>query len=150
MSTHPVLVRNIRLEINTGTAEEEEWVWIEGLNNVAHTPQTNRADARVFEDGGWLSSQIASRGHQMTFSGKKMMNKDDGSRPEGQEAAEEWATAMGDEANRPFRVLDQSEAVMLHWMGNCEAQLFGGGIDDKDSWSLTVETTGPPLPINGT
>jgi hypothetical protein len=148
--THPVLVRNIRFELNVGTTADPDWVWAEGIDNVSHTPQTNRADARVFEDGGWLSSQIASRGHQFTFGGKKMLNKEDGSRPPGQEAIEQWGRDMGSAANRAFRILDQSDdpQVILHWMGNCEVQLAGGGIDDKDQWSFTVETTGPPLAID--
>lgn len=142
--TQATLVRNITVELNTGTEASPTWTPVEGINNVSHTPNTIRADTRTFDDAGWERHQVAARGHSFTFGGLKHIDESTGDRPPGQEAVESWANDMGVDSLKQFRINDESGAVMITFTASSENTLIGGGNDDADNWGFTVQSSGAP------
>src|SRR5690606_38110262 len=71
MAITEIPARGFKYELNTGTNGSPNWVPIAGIDTFSHTPTTNRADTRHFEDGGRLRHWVASRGDQFTLRDRK-------------------------------------------------------------------------------
>lgn len=141
MTVTEIPARDFRFELNTGTEQTPTWVEIEGINNLTHSPTTNRADTRTFRDGGRLRHWVASRGDQFTLAGLRQENPADGSRAPGQEAAEAWAKQVGPDSIKQFRITSPG-GVAIVFNASAEVTMFGGGNDDPATWQLVVEVDG--------
>ncbi|HLT68571.1 MAG TPA: hypothetical protein VKZ72_00310 [Acidimicrobiales bacterium] len=142
MAITEIPARGFKFELNTGTNGSPNWVPIAGIDTFSHTPTTNRADTRHFEDGGRLRHWVASRGDQFTLSGKRQEDPDTGDRDPGQEAVEAWAQEVGPGSIKQFRITSPGGNV-LTFEASAEVTLFGGGNDDPASWQVVIEVSGP-------
>lgn len=136
------LIRNITVDLNVGTEAVPDWLPVEGINNTTHAPATGRADVRTYDDNGRHRHLVASRGDSFTFAGLKKLDESNGDRPPGQEAVEAWGRDMGQDARRQVRINDQSGAIMAQFFASAEVTLLGGGNDDPNAWSFSVEVDG--------
>lgn len=144
MPVTEVPARDFIFELNTGTAGAPTWVVVDGIDNLAHAPTTNRSDTRHFSDGGRTRHWVASRGDAFTMTGKRQEDPADGARDPGQLACEAWAQLTGPDSIKEFRMTSPpaSGAEVITFEASAEVQRFGGGNDDPATWQLAVQVTG--------
>lgn len=142
MPIDKTLIRNFDAELNTGDEMSPNWVHVGGIDNMSHSPTTNRADTRVWDDGGRLTHLVASRGDSFTFTGKYLVDSDTGDRDPGQEAVEAWAAGFDVDGLKQFRVTDSSGINVITFYASAELTRPSGGNDDPASWGFSVEVSG--------
>jgi hypothetical protein len=145
MPVDVTLARNFTFELNTGTIAVPNFVAVEGIDNLTHTPATVRSEARTFDDVGRSRHIVASRGDTFAFTGKYKVDEATGARAPGQEAVEAWANEFGPLPNgiKQCRITDTSGLNVITFNGSAEVTRFGGGNDDAATWGFTVEVDGP-------
>lgn len=139
MSVTKVLARDTLIEILT--TAPSTYTQIKGINQIGLSPTTNRADTTDFDDDGNLAHMVASRGLQITLDGFRMEDESGGDRDPGQAAVETLAEAKGTASLGSFRVTSPGGEVWT-FKASAEVTPLGGGNDDPNAWSATLETSG--------
>lgn len=145
------LARDWALQVNTGTEDTPEWVFVRGLSQFAPQSTPTMQDDSDIDNEGY-KSQIATA-IELTFQGegKRKGKKEEGkfAQDPGQAALREKGRKMGLDNVIParcWRTDGVQEAYESHFSVQWEDQ--AGGNEDLDSFTFTMMSRGKPVEIN--
>ena len=137
----PVLAREFKFEINTGTDATPTWTTIKGLKEWQAGSDVTRADTTDFESGGVDEHQIARRSHSLTMTGQREVGDP------GQDAVQNTVLSIGAAAMKTYRITAPGAgpgniktvkaSASAPWLGSS-----GGSMDDPAGWSVSLSLTG--------
>lgn len=119
------------------------WVPIGGINSWSPSPTLNKADTSKFSNQGNLSHLPVSKGMSITLTGFRQVDHVTGDRDPGQVACENLMEQLGPDGIAEFRHSRAGGKVTV-FKGSCTVTDGGGGNDDPDAWSVTIERSGIP------
>ncbi len=129
MATDKVLLRDVTVEINTGTEAAPVWAAIENKLTVEHTPATTRADVTDCDSDGADENRVTSRGHTFAFGYHRKEDAASGDRDPGQEALETAAQAVGAASLTQYRISSPGGNT-LTFSATTQVKEIGGGHND--------------------
>ena len=145
------LARDWALQVNTGTQEEPNWIYVRGLSQFAPQSSPTMQDDSDIDSEGY-KSQIATA-LEMTFKGegKRKGKKSEGkfAQDPGQAALREKGRKMGLDnviQARCWRTDGVQEGYDSYFSVKWEDQ--AGGNEDLDSFSFEMMSRGKPVAIN--
>lgn len=137
----PVLAREFKFEINTGTVAVPTWTVIKGLKEWSASSDKSTADTTDFESLGVDEHLVSRRSHSMTLTGQRELGD------AGQDAVQGVALSIGAAAMKQFRVTAPgggagsiktfTASVSAPWLGS-----GGGGMDDPTGWEVELGISG--------
>lgn len=142
MAVTKFLARDLTIEVQTNSVGPV-FSAIGGLNNLSHSPSTERADTTGFDSGGRAEHIVAQRGDSWTLTGHTLEDVADGSRDAGQEAVETLGRATGTAAIGTFRLTSPGGNTVT-FDASVEVTTAGGGHNEAATWSAVLEVTGAP------
>lgn len=137
MAAVKVLARDWEIAIKVAAA----FVPILGLNTLTFEGSKNDADTTSFEDDGWESHLVASRGRSIKMEGFYLEDPADDSRDPGQEAVEALDEAMGQDSLGVFRRTSPSGTVK-YFRASASVTSTGGGNNDPTGWAAELRVSG--------
>ncbi len=132
MADNTYLARGYTFEVKDAGGT---YIEIGGIDTWSPSAQANDADTTTFDDEGNLSHIKASRGLQITISGKVIAGDD------GQTECATWAALKGADSLRDFRITDPAGNTKV-FKASCTLNDGGGGNDATSAWSATVVRSG--------
>lgn len=138
------LARDLTIEVlDPNGSGSEDWVPINGLNTLTHSPNTTRADTTSFDSNGRDEHLPASRGESWSLSGFSIEDPATGERDEGQQIVEALGRIVGPSGINPYRVTSPGGNWII-FDASAEVTLNGGGHNDAAAWGAEVTVTGEP------
>lgn len=141
-----ILARDFVFRLNTGSHASPVWVVIGGITSFSPGSTGNRTQTTTFDDVGWLTNMVASRGGTVSLEGQMIEDESDGARDAGQEACEAWAMEMAQASVKEFQI-ETPGGTTATWEATAVAPFAtgsGGGNDDAAGWTLDIEFSGAP------
>jgi hypothetical protein len=129
MATDKVLLRDVTVEINTGTEASPDWAAVENKLTVEHTPSTTRTDVTDCDSDGADENRVTSRGHTFAFQYHRKEDAADGSRDPAQEALETAARAIGAASLSQYRITSPGGNT-LTFKATAQVKELSGGHND--------------------
>jgi hypothetical protein len=133
--------RLLKIFINDGTEAVPVWVPIKGLNTLAHSPSTTRADSADMDSEGHAEHMVMERGDSWTLTGRKLMDVANGDADPGQALVEELGTKTGLDSHGDFRLL-WPDGSADRFFASAEITKPGGGHNDLASWNAALTVSG--------
>jgi hypothetical protein len=134
-----VLARGWKVEIQK---VDLTWVQILGLSSLTFDGEKKDADTSTFDDAGWESHQVASRGRSLKLEGFYLEDQVTKERDPGQTLVEALADAMGQESLGDFRTTSPAGTVK-HFKASVAVSGVGGGNNDPTGWKADLTVSGP-------
>lgn len=123
--------------------ESGTWYQVCGINSMTLTPETKRADTKVFCDQGWESHLVSGRGFTIKLDGYYQEDAN-GTRDSGQAFIESKAVCIGADAVFDVR-LTSPGGNEYQFYATADYPEIGGGVDDATKWSCSLTMTGAPV-----
>jgi len=141
-----VLARGWILEVDTDALLETPlgtpvWVAINGLNSLTFSNSKNDAETTTFDDEGWETHMVASRGRELSVEGFYLVDPIDGTRDMGQETVEQVGDEIGPASLASFRLTSPASKVKT-FVSSVNVGDIGGGNDDPTSWGAELTISG--------
>lgn len=141
MAVDEVLMQDVTAEINTGTIGVPVWTAIARITDISHAPTKTTVDTKNYDSAGRHEHKVVRRGDSFTITAQRAEDPDDGSRDAGQEAVETAGQAIGDNAEKQYR-LTSPGGNTLTFLATAQVTELGGGTDAISTWQAVLEVTG--------
>lgn len=124
--------------------EPTTWLDIGGITEFEVDPSENNedVDTTTFASDGEYEGEMMQRGASMEIEGFRDYDEDTGERDPGQARVDELGTKKGRESVGAIRFRHDTEDEWTNWGAYNEPGSYGGGNNDKTSWSATLNRTG--------
>lgn len=122
---------------------------ISGVNAWSWSEDSSDADSSDFENAGWTSSFVVTRGATLGIEGQYLVDEATGTRDAGQLIADNGAHSFGPAGFKRFKVeaLDTERTTAIGHIivtGSIKLGESGGGMEDIQPFSLEVMVQGRP------
>jgi hypothetical protein len=144
-----VLARNWVLEVATGkdaTTGSLIYTEVKGINSLTFSSSKNDAETTTFDDDGWETHLVASRGRSLSVEGYYLVDPADGTRDPGQLEVEELNDKIGPESLGDFRLTNPAGKKKT-FKASVNLGDIGGGNDDPTSWGAELNVSGQPVAV---
>lgn len=142
MAIGPSLMREVTLAVqDTGTAAS--YLAVGGITQLEHSPSTETADASTFDVAGRTLTLPVSRGDEFTGSALRYVDVATGDRDPGQDRAESLSREIGQPSIVSWQVTF-AEGSTMTFDAHCQVKITGGGVNDLETWEVTVSVYGTP------
>lgn len=138
MAAVKVLARGWKVEIQDSLLA---WKEVKGINTLTFSGSKNDADTTTFDDNGWLTHLVASRGRTITLGGYYLEDPSTGARDAGQETVDALADSIGTTSLGTFR-LTSPYGTVRNLTASANVSDIGGGNDDPTGWSAELTING--------
>jgi hypothetical protein len=139
MAVTKVLARGWTLEIQN--PDTLAWVVVNGLKSFGFDSEDNKADTTTFDDDGWNSHLVASRGRKIGCEGYYLEDQVTKARDAGQVLVEDYNEVIGPDSLGYFRLTSPAGTVR-YFHASVSLGGVGGGNDDPTGWNATLTTSG--------
>jgi len=138
MAKVKVLARGWLVEVQNDALT---WVTVLGLKSLTFDGEKNDADTTSFDDNGWMTHQVASRGRSLGLEGFYLEDQSDKTRDPGQVIIENLSDAIGQDSLGVFRLTSPAGTVR-NFDGSVNVDGVGGGNDDPTNWNFEITVSG--------
>jgi hypothetical protein len=118
------------------------FVKVGGLNTITLSPSKKEADTTTFDNAGWDSSTVVSRGLTVKGAGHALYDPS-GAKDPGQVACEGYATEIGTAARATFEIRTPGSHA-YRFTGDVTVTAFGGGANDVAAWDVEIKVSAEP------
>ena len=139
MAVTKVLARGWTLEIQN--PDTLAWVTVNGLKSFSFDSEDNKADTTTFDDDGWNSHLVASRGRKIGCEGYYLEDQVSKARDPGQILVEDYNEIIGPDSLAYFRLTSPAGTVR-YFYASVSIGGVGGGNDDPTGWNAELTTSG--------
>lgn len=139
MAVTKVLARGWTLEIQN--PDTLAWVTVNGLKSFSFDSEDNKADTTTFDDDGWNSHLVASRGRKIGCEGYYLEDQVSKARDDGQVLVEDYNEVIGPDSLGYFRLTSPAGTVR-YFYASVSIGGVGGGNDDPTGWNAELTTSG--------
>lgn len=140
-------------EPGVGSSWEDYWnslgddgyAEITGLNSFDPSPEKNDSDTTTFDDEGWISHLVATRGLTVTIEGLHQEDETTGARDPGQAVVEDLAENSGASAMEMFKAgFPSGDQVKFEASVDAPPKGIssGGGQGEAATWTATITMSG--------
>jgi len=141
MAASKFLARDLTIQVEDVTPND--WIAIDGLNSLTHSPSISRADTTDFGSNGRAEHIVSQRAESWALAGFTIIDVGSGERDAGQARCEVLGLARGLGALGRFKITDPGGNTIT-FDGSCEVTLHGGGHNDPAAWKCGIEVSGEP------
>lgn len=139
MAAVKVLARGWKVEIQN--PDTLAWKEVKGLNSLTFDGEKNDADTTTFDDAGWNTHLVASRGRTVGLEGYYLEDPANGGRDDGQSLVDELSDAIGTDSLGNFK-LTSPYGTVREFTASANVSGVGGGNDDPTGWSAELTVSG--------
>jgi uncharacterized protein YjdB len=139
MAAVKVLARGWKVEIQN--PDTLSWNEIKGIDTLTFSGSKNDADTTTFDDNGWNTHLVASRGRTISLGGKYLEDPTTGDRDAGQSLVDALNDAIGTESLGSFK-LTSPFGTVREFTASANVADVGGGNDDPTAWSCELTCSG--------
>ena len=144
MSATPMLARDFRFALNTGTETAPNLVHIGGINTFSLGSDSERTDDTDFDSAGWAEGKTVSRSRTITLEGNYLEDPDDDfAQDPGQEALIVLGDAVGYSSVKNLLMRYPSGKIVVQRV-DAKVTAGGGGNNDNSSFSAELTVSGRP------
>ena len=145
MAVNKIRAAGYKFEV-AEVAELAAAVWnpLKGLNTFTISSDDADTDVSTFEDAGYKSALVVTRGYGFSCEGFTLENETTGSRDAGQEFVELKAEEVGQAAFMMVRVTSPGGTKKVY-TGSPKLSDIGGGQEDAASWGFELMVNGKPV-----
>ena len=152
MAVRKFLARNHRFFINTDSGDYDAgtWVAVSGISSWSWSEDSSDADSSDFDNAGWTSSFVVSRGTTLGFEGQYLVDEATGARDSGQLLCEQGSKGFGPTAFKYLKVEAVNTARTtpigsIIVLGSLSQGETGGGMEDIQAFSIEAMVQGKPI-----
>lgn len=138
MAAVKVLARDWSLHVQDDALQ---WQEVKGINTLTFDGEKNDADTTTFDNDGWNSHIVASRGRSITAEGLYLEDLTTKARDAGQEFCEKLADRVGQSSLGYFKLTSPAGTVR-NFYASVNVSGIGGGNDDPTAWSCEMTVSG--------
>lgn len=120
------------------------WTGLKGLNTFTISSDDSDTDVSTFEDAGYKSALVVTRGYGFSCEGFTLEDEATGDRDAGQEFVELKAEEVGQAAFMMVRVTSPGGTKKVY-TGSPKLSDIGGGQEDAASWGFELMVNGKPV-----
>lgn len=117
------------------------WVEVKGINSLTFDGSKNDADTTTFDNEGWNTHLVASRGRTIGLEGFYLEDPVTKGRDPGQELVDSINDQIGYESLGNFRLTSPSGTVRT-FVASANVSGIGGGNDDPTGWGVELTVSG--------
>ena len=139
MAACKILARDWLLEIQN--PDTLAWVEVKGINTFTFDGIKNEADTTTFDEDGWQSHLVASRGRSLTCGGIYIEDGTTGARDAGQALVDALADEIGCDSLGSFRLTSPGGNVRS-FSASANITGIGGSNDDPTGWNAELKISG--------
>lgn len=144
MSLTPMLAREFRFALNTGTDAAPNLVPIGGITTFSLGSDSERTDDTDFDSAGWAQGKTVSRSRSITLEGNYEEDPDDAfSQDPGQEALIVLGDAVGYSSTKSL-IMRYPSGKLVTQRVDAKVTAGGGGNNDNASFSAELTVSGKP------
>ena len=141
MAVRSFPARLLKIFISSGGSGDDDWVQVENLTTLTHSPSTTEADDSDFDSGGHDEHMVMSRGDEWTLAGKAKLDTLSGERKTGRTLVEALAGATGLNSIGMFQLL-WPDGTKDTFSASSEWTRPGGANNDLATWGAKLKVTG--------
>src|SRR5690606_14235678 len=132
-----ILARELKVEIRDGN----NWLEIEGVTTINHTPTKTDSDTGHFGAAGRARHIVAERGDEFTFTCVYLVDPDTGEIPPGHKALRDLGKKIGYESIGEFRITGPG-GDGIQFKASANVGKPSGGRNDAATFNVTLTVTG--------
>lgn len=136
-----ILAREMKFLIQD--PDSGDFLEIENIDSVGHTPTTTRADTGSFSKAGRAAGLPAERGDAFNLTIKSVIDKATGKEPPGNELLREAGSKIGHAAIYTYRYVGPT-GYGIEFEADAEVGHPAGARNDQAAYSVTITVNGAP------
>jgi len=137
-----ILARELKVEIKDG----DDWLEIEGVTTINHTPTKTDADTGHFGAAGRARHIVAERGDEFTLTCVYLVDPDTGEIPPGHRALRDLGKKIGYQSLGEFRIIGLG-GYGIQFRASANVGQPGGGRNDAGTFDVTLTVTDDITPV---